>query len=86
MKTVISILLILMILFLSACAQAPSKVETVFYPAPPETPRVQFLTSISRERDLGEQSQFSTFLLGEDAQGGKQLARPNAIAHEKGKI
>ncbi len=70
---------------LTACAQAPTKVETVFYPMPPQTPRVQFLTTITKEDDLGKKSQFQEYLLGKQNKG-KRLARPYAIAHEKGKI
>lgn len=86
MKTTINILLIATVVFLSACAQGPKKeTETVFYPMPPQTPRVQFLTSITREDDLGTKSNFREFLLGEKP-AAKTLARPNSIAHEKGKI
>jgi DNA-binding beta-propeller fold protein YncE len=85
MKTVTHITLLSALLLLSACAQAPRQIETVFYPMPPETPRVQFLTSITKESDLGEKSQLKAFLIGEE-EVDKRLARPYAIAHEKGKI
>ncbi|MDH3980704.1 MAG: 6-bladed beta-propeller [Gammaproteobacteria bacterium] len=85
MKTVTHILLMSAMLLLSACAQSPKQIEKVFYPPPPETPRIQFLTSITLESDLGKKSQFKAYLLGEE-QGGKSLARPYAFAHESGKI
>lgn len=73
-------------LLLTACAQSPKQeYGTVFYPPPPETPRVQFLTSITTENDLGTSSKFREYLLGEQ-QSGKQLARPYGIAHDKGHI
>jgi len=77
--------LIILTLLLSACAEAPRKIEVVFYPPPPETPRIQFLTSISKETDLGKKNEFRTFLIGEE-QETKQMARPYAIAHQKGQI
>ena len=85
MKSTNYTVLILTALLLSACAEAPRKIETVFYPPPPETPHIQFLTSISAEEDLGKKSEFRTFLVGEE-QSTKRLARPYAIAHEKGRI
>jgi len=71
--------------FLGACAHRADKVETVFYPMPPEQPRLQFLTSLTKEEDFGESSAFREFLLGKQEEG-KQLARPYAMAHEKGTL
>ncbi|MCK5481675.1 MAG: 6-bladed beta-propeller [Gammaproteobacteria bacterium] len=88
MKTVVHITLMSALLLLSACAQAPKQIEAVFYPPPPETPRVQFLTSITMEADLGKQdSRLKAFLVGEEEeQEGKRLARPYGIAHVNGEI
>lgn len=85
MNTTFHAVILTVVLCLSACAQAPRQVETVFYPPPPQEPRVQFLTSITEERDLGEKNQFRAFLIGEE-EGGKRLARPYSIAHEQGRI
>jgi DNA-binding beta-propeller fold protein YncE len=85
MKRIVHIVLLLNLTLLVGCAGGPEKIETVFYPMPPETPRIQFLTSISKEKDLGRSSRFREYLIGkEDA--GKRLARPYALAHEKAKI
>ena len=84
-KAVTRIALLSAVLWLSACAQTPKQIETVFYPPPPETPRLQFLTSITREDDLGNKSQFREFLIGKE-EAGKRLARPYAMDHEKGRI
>ncbi len=74
------------LLLLSACAGPVKKTEVVFYPPPPQTPRVQFLTSITLESDLGKQaSGFRKYVVG-DVEGGKSLARPNDIDHVKGRI
>lgn len=73
-------------ILLTGCAQSPKHdYGTIFYPLPPETPRVQFLTSITTEGDLGKTSGFRNFLLGEQ-QSQKRLARPYGIAHDKGHI
>lgn len=73
-------------LLLTGCAQSPKKDHgTVFYPQPPETPRVQYLTSITAESDLGKTRGFREYLIGEGARV-KELARPYAMAHDKGHI
>jgi DNA-binding beta-propeller fold protein YncE len=41
--------------------------EPVVYPLPPDKPRIQYLTSFSKSSDFsGEQSFFSSFIIGED--------------------
>jgi DNA-binding beta-propeller fold protein YncE len=77
---------IICLLFLMGCA-APKKIDQIaFYPALPQEPRLQFLTSISTEQDIGKkQSEFSVFLLGE-LPDEKTLARPYDIGAVKGKI
>ncbi|MCK4951480.1 MAG: hypothetical protein KAS48_06655, partial [Gammaproteobacteria bacterium] len=73
-------------MLLAACAQTPKLEQgTVFYPAPPETPRIQFLVSITAEDDLGKSSDLREYLLGEQ-KSEKQLVRPFGIAHDKGHI
>ncbi len=77
-----------LVALLTACASGPgTKSSTIFYPPPPETPRLQFLTSITTEDDLaGKSNAFRTFLVGEEEKVGKRIARPWGIAHEEGKI
>ena len=55
---------------------------------PPYTPRLQFLTNITKEQVLtGGASDFKNFLLGTDAErGGKPLARTFAVVHVTGRI
>ena len=75
-------------LLLSACAQGPTRQRgPTFFPPLPQTPRVQFLTSISSEEDVGarRQSRFRDFVVGQ-SQGYKELGRLQAIGHEPGKI
>ena len=77
------------LLVLSACATAgPEKLDsaTVFYPPLPQLPRVQFLTTLSSEDDLGGGSgAFQEFLVGKTA-SDRRLRRVGDIAHEKGKL
>lgn len=85
-KTVFSLTLLFVVCL--GCASAPVKEatkQTVFYPPPPQQPRLQFLCSISGEHDLGtEQSAFKEFLIGKISY--KALGRPYDIGESKGKI
>lgn len=84
MKKVFFLLSIVLILF--GCAAPEKKIETMFYPMPPQTPRLQFLTSITDEKDIGKKSSaLQEFLLGE-TQSAKVIARPYDIGAVKGKI
>jgi hypothetical protein len=58
---------------------------SIFYPAPPERPRLQFLHSISGESDLGKkQTAFQEFLFGK--RHDQLLEKPYDVAACKGKI
>jgi len=76
-------------LLLSACAQGPSRPgrDATFYPPLPQTPRVQFLTTINSEQDIGErqQSRFRDFVVGAQATGPR-LGMLRSVAHEPGAI
>ncbi|MBI4681057.1 MAG: hypothetical protein HY753_07650 [Nitrospirae bacterium] len=80
-------LVILMSALLFSCAAVPDKkIETVFYPMPPQKPRLQFLVSITTEEDIGKKaSALEEFLLGK-TQSMKRIARPYDIGAAKGKI
>jgi DNA-binding beta-propeller fold protein YncE len=82
-----TILMLLSLFILYSCAPPEKKVfETVFYPALPQQPRLQFLTSITTEEDIGKkQSAFREFLLGE-IPPLKRIERPYDIGAVKGKI
>ncbi len=74
--------------FLLSCAAPVVKQEgpSVFYPALPQTPRIQFLKSIMLEEDLErKQSKFDEFLLGEQPIT-KRIGRPIDIGTVKGKV
>ena len=88
MKLVKFAVVCLPLMLLAACAQGPTRhTGPVFYPPLPQTPRVQYLTSFTTEDEFaGRSSQFRDFLLGQDIDQSKSLARPFSIAHKPGQI
>jgi sugar lactone lactonase YvrE len=56
----------------------------VFFPAPPELPRVQFLTSFSGRKDVESQSGFNRFVVGEQAD--IRLDKPYGVAIHAGRV
>lgn len=77
---------------LAGCAATPSKVpaqkEAVFYPRPPDAPRIQHLATYAGAQDLEADKSsggLKDFLLGED-KGGEKLVRPYGVAMSEGKI
>jgi hypothetical protein len=76
-----------LIMLLYACAPPEKKIEEIiFYPMPPQLPRLQFLTSITSEEDIGRKpSAFREFLLGE-IPPLKKIGRPYDIEAVEGKI
>lgn len=78
--------IILALSMLAGCAVKKEKIQTVFYPMPPQTPKLQFLTSITGEEDIGKKKDaFKEFLVGK-TQSIKQIARPFGISSLDGKI
>ena len=75
------------VLLLTGCAQTPSfEPGTLFYPAPPESPRIQFLTAITDEVDIGvEKDAFMEFVTGK-TEAVMNIARPWDIDHLPGKL
>ncbi len=65
--------------------QFPQSEEVIVYPAPPDTARVQYLTSFSTSRDVeGQRSSFARFLVGEEPP--RPIRKPYGVALNKGKI
>ncbi len=86
MKKLLFVLLSLFIL--ASCAPQAKKTDegTVFYPPLPQKPRLQYLTTITSEEDIGKkQSQFQEFLLGE-IPPLKKIDRPFDIGAVKDRI
>lgn len=63
---------------LAGCAtHRPPLLGPVFFPPPPEPPRLQFLKSYSDSDDLGGQSRFTRFILGKIPP--KPIAKPYGV-------
>jgi sugar lactone lactonase YvrE len=74
-------LLLLLGLTMAACATSGIEPETVFYPDPPQAPRIQFLYAIGRAADVeGEVSSLDKFLFGEDSMDNREISRPFGCA------
>ena len=79
---------VILLLLIAGCSSAPVQVEsgTVFYPGPPDKPKIQFLTSITSEEDIGaERNRFREFVTGK-AEPIRVVARPWDIDHTLGKL
>lgn len=79
---------LLLAVTLSACVSSPSKpaagepaaAAPVFYPALPDSPRIQYLTTLASERDLGDaRDGFTRFILGKEEET-RRLAQPYGSA------
>ena len=69
------------------CAPAPVQKADyfIFFPKPPELPRIQFLTSFTSEKDLlPDTSAFDKFIIGEKRD--KKIDKPYGVAIYKSKI
>ncbi len=75
---------------LEGCGGASAKTALgppVFYPALPERPRLQFLTSFTSEEDFGQKtSAFEEFLVGKKKQKYRRLGKPYGVAVSGDKI
>lgn len=70
----------------SGCAtKAPPKTSYTFFPAPPDEPRVQFLTSFSSDVDLGRSSGFADFITGRPVTANP-LVKPYGLASTPGNL
>jgi sugar lactone lactonase YvrE len=66
--------------------QAARNKHTVFYPALPDPPRIQLLTTLTGEKDLRPPSSaFAKFILGDD-NSTQQLVQPYGTAMFKGRL
>ena len=72
-------------LLAAACATtAPQKQPPVFFPSPPELPRIQFLTAFNGSKDVEKQSSFDRFVVGEKP--NVRLDKPYGVAMHDGRI
>lgn len=66
--------------------KAPSLAEVIFYPPLPDDPRLQFLTRLSSQKDLGEEKKgFSNFIMG-DVEKGDLVNKPYGVAVYEGAV
>ena len=78
----------LLLLALAGCQSAApeEKKAAVFYPQPPDAPRLQYLTSFSGEQDLvREVSKFQSFVVGKQV-SNKLIAKPYGVALHDNKL
>ena len=79
---------IAILLLIGACTSTPERVQTgpVFYPSLPDTPRIQFLTAITSEEDIGiERDRFREFVTGKP-DAIMALGRPWDLDHVPGRL
>lgn len=73
-------------LSLAGCATKPKTAKTyIYFPVPPDEPRVQFLTSFSSEHDFAGSSRFTDYIVGAE-KTDRPLAKPYGIALQHGKL
>ncbi len=89
LKKIPGVFIFLIGIFLFSCSHKMTKEITldniVIYPPPPDTARIQYLTSFSNSVDItGRRSSFMRFILGEDR--GKPIIKPYGISIYKGRI
>lgn len=71
----------------ASCASQSKKQPPgfTFFPPPPDAPRIQFLTSLNSEDDLGRQSKLSEFVVGKE-KVFRPLWKPYGIAVHSNKL
>ncbi len=89
MKSGKYIFITILVLAINACSQKLQKqkapTELIVYPSPPDTTRIQYLTSISTSKDIeGKPSVFSKYITGEAPP--KPIIKPYGIAMHNSKI
>lgn len=72
---------------LAGCGtKAAGPAELVVYPAPPDTPRIQFLTHITTSRDLDSRRSFFETLVGRAENEIELLVKPFGLAVGPGRV
>jgi len=74
----------LALLSVSCGSSGPKRETPVFFPAAPEAPRVQYLTSFTGSKDIEEQSGFNKFVVGEKQD--LKVDKPYGVALFDGRI
>lgn len=79
--------IVFILALITGCAKAPKEeMAKVFYPPPPDPARLQFLISLTGEKDIaGKKSAFNAFITGaQDSQ--RRLDKPYGVAIWGGKL
>lgn len=81
------IFIALLISLVAGCASAPKQeINKVFYPPPPDAPRLQYLTHFNGETDIvAKKSAFAAFITGAQ-ESKRRLDKPYGLAVANGKI
>lgn len=80
------------LLFLNGCTTLPHQAAqtpkaALFFPTPPEEPKLQFLTSFSSSQDIEQkESGFSQFIFGKEETPQKPIIKPYGVRVRNGKI
>lgn len=80
----ITVIFVLLLTLIGCATPAKKKQFAVFFPPPPELPRVQFLTSFTGLKDVEQQTSFNKFVVGEKQD--RRLDKPYGIGVYSGKI
>lgn len=79
-------IIIILALITGCAANQRQDMVKIFYPEPPEPARLQFLTSLTGEKDIaGKKSAFETFITG-SGESKRRLDKPYGAAVRDGKI
>jgi len=78
-------LLAVLLGLMTGCASHSKKNAFIFFPPPPDEPRIQYLTSFSSERTLGGHRRFEDYILGTSV-SDQPIAKPYGIAVRGDKI
>ncbi|MBI5388269.1 MAG: hypothetical protein HZA90_26695 [Verrucomicrobia bacterium] len=73
------------LLWAAGCATGPKKTAAIFFPLPPDEPRIQYLTSFSSESDLSEGTSFADFVLGSE-KAHRPIWKPYGLTTTPGKL
>ncbi len=83
-------LILFSMFILWGCASTPSRKKPdtyVFFPPQPDPPRIQFLTSITSEKDFATpKSSFADFIIGRKKKKDKEIKKPYGVAIKDGVI
>jgi DNA-binding beta-propeller fold protein YncE len=75
-----------LLLLAAGCAtKKPVAQNYLFFPAAPDEPRIQYLTSFGNETDLGSSSKLNDFLVGEE-KVYRPIWKPYGLSIKKGKV